>query len=81
MIVLRQIVALANLCHQTPFTPPCQVSMNTFTVIFLFALLISYGLQFWLSSRQKNHVLQYRDQVPVAFRDRVPLPAHQRAAD
>ncbi|PPD21365.1 MAG: peptidase M48 [Methylomonas sp.] len=55
--------------------------MNTFTVIFLFALLISYGLQFWLSSRQKNHVLQYRDQVPVAFRDRVPLPAHQRAAD
>lgn len=55
--------------------------MNTFTVIFLFALLISYGLQFWLSSRQKNHVLQHRDQVPVAFRDRVPLSAHQRAAD
>jgi STE24 endopeptidase len=55
--------------------------MNTFTVIFLFALVISYGLQFWLSARQKSHVAANREQVPQAFRDRVTLSAHQKAAD
>ena len=55
--------------------------MNTFTVIFLFALIISYGLQFWLSARQKSHVAANREQVPQAFRDRVTLSAHQKAAD
>ncbi len=55
--------------------------MNTFTVIFLFALILSYGIQFWLSLRQKAHVLQHRDQVPNAFKDRVSLAAHQKAAD
>jgi STE24 endopeptidase len=55
--------------------------MNTFTVIFLFALVISYGLQFWLSARQKSHVAVNREQVPQAFRDRVTLSAHQKAAD
>lgn len=55
--------------------------MNTFTVIFLFALIISYGIQFWLSARQKSHVAAHREQVPQAFRDRVTLPAHQKAAD
>lgn len=55
--------------------------MNTFTVLFLVALVLSYGVQFWLAMRQKAHVLQHRDQVPVAFRDRVSLAAHQKAAD
>lgn len=55
--------------------------MNTFTVIFLFALLLSYGIQFWLAGRQKAHVAAHRDQVPQAFKDRVPLSAHQKAAD
>lgn len=55
--------------------------MNTFTVIFLIALVLSYGIQFWLSSRQKSYVLQHREQVPQAFKDRVALTAHQKAAD
>ena len=55
--------------------------MNTFTVIFLFALIVSYGIQFWLSLRQKSHVIAHRDQVPRAFSDRVSLAAHQKAAD
>ncbi|ANE57038.1 M48 family metallopeptidase [Methylomonas sp. DH-1] len=55
--------------------------MNTFTGIFLLAFVLSYGTQFWLARRQKNHVLQHRDQVPAAFRDRVTLAAHQKAAD
>ncbi|NJA04350.1 M48 family metallopeptidase [Methylococcaceae bacterium WWC4] len=55
--------------------------MNTFTVLFLVALVLSYGVQFWLAMRQKAHVLQHRDQVPAAFRDRMSLAAHQKAAD
>lgn len=55
--------------------------MNTFTVIFLFALIISYGIQFWLSGRQKAYVAGHREQVPQAFKDRVTLSAHQKAAD
>jgi STE24 endopeptidase len=55
--------------------------MNTFTIIFLFALILSYGIQFWLSARQKSYVSQHREQVPPAFSDRVPLSAHQKAAD
>lgn len=55
--------------------------MNTFTVIFLFALILSYGIQFWLSGRQKAYVAGHREQVPQAFKDRVTLSAHQKAAD
>jgi STE24 endopeptidase len=55
--------------------------MNTFTLIFLVALAISFGIQFWLSQRQASHVLQHRDAVPLAFKDVIALPAHQKAAD
>jgi len=55
--------------------------MNTFTVIFLFALVISYTLQFWLSTRQKKHVLAHRGSVPEAFKNSIDLPTHQKAAD
>ena len=55
--------------------------MNLFTIIFLLALGLSTALQFWLSKRQVSHVLQHRDQVPDAFRDRVTLDKHQKAAD
>ena len=55
--------------------------MNTFTTIFLIALVISYGIQFWLSSRQKTYVLDNRASVPDAFTSTVGLDAHQKAAD
>lgn len=55
--------------------------MNTFTVIFLFALVLSYGIQFWLTARQKSYVAAHRGEVPQAFKDRVTLAAHQKAAD
>ncbi len=55
--------------------------MNTFTTIFLIALVISYGIQFWLSNRQKTYVLDYRAAVPDAFKNTVGLDAHQKAAD
>ncbi|MEQ1637277.1 MAG: M48 family metallopeptidase [Methylococcales bacterium] len=55
--------------------------MNTFTYIFLFALVVSFGIEFWLSQRQARHVSDHRDAVPQAFKEVIPLAAHQKAAD
>jgi STE24 endopeptidase len=38
-------------------------------------------LKFWLASRQIRHVAAHRSQVPAAFAARIPLDAHQKAAD
>ncbi len=55
--------------------------MNTFTIIFLIALIISSSIQFWLAKRQADYVTAHRSAVPEAFRTKVPLEAHQKAAD
>ena len=55
--------------------------MNLITEIFLAALALSLALQIWLDRRQIRHVLAHRDTVPDAFRDQIPLAAHQKAAD
>ena len=55
--------------------------MNAFTIIFLFAVVISYAVEYWLARRQCAYVLAHRDSVPVAFRDSITLEAHQKAAD
>ncbi|MBE0470857.1 MAG: M48 family metallopeptidase [Methyloprofundus sp.] len=55
--------------------------MNTFTYIFLAALVISYTVQFWLSKRQASYVFKHRNQVPEAFTESISLEAHQKAAD
>lgn len=55
--------------------------MNSFTLIFLIALALCYATQFWLSKRQFDYVLNHRSAVPDAFKDRVSLEAHQKAAD
>ena len=55
--------------------------MNTFTIIFLIALVISSSVQFWLAKRQADYVAAHRSAVPDAFKTKVPLAAHQKAAD
>ena len=55
--------------------------MNTFTIIFLIALIISSSIQFWLARRQADYVANHRSAVPDAFKTKVPLEAHQKAAD
>ena len=55
--------------------------MNSITLIFLLALVLSLAIQFWLDRRQLAHVQQHRDTVPDAFKARIPLEAHQKAAD
>lgn len=55
--------------------------MNNFTALFLFFLTLSFWVQIWLSLRNARHVAAHRAAVPEAFADRIPLEAHQKAAD
>lgn len=55
--------------------------MNTFTLIFLFAVTLSFAVEFWLAKRQASHVTEHRNAVPDAFVNSVSLSAHQKAAD
>jgi len=55
--------------------------MHAFTLLFLFMLLLSLGIQLWLAQRQIRHVSAHRGKVPEAFSDSVSAQAHQKAAD
>lgn len=55
--------------------------MNTFSLVFLLALGLSFGIERWLSLRHARYVQQHRDAVPPAFKAAITLPAHQKAAD
>jgi STE24 endopeptidase len=54
---------------------------HTLTLAFLTALLAATGVRLWLDARQIRHVLQHRHSVPAPFASKVPLSAHQKAAD
>jgi STE24 endopeptidase len=55
--------------------------MQTFTLIFLLALALSFGVEFWLARRHFAHIQSHRGAVPEAFRESITLEAHQKAAD
>jgi STE24 endopeptidase len=55
--------------------------MNSFTLIFLIALALSSGIQFWLAKRQAVYVAAHRNALPEAFKSTISLEAHQKAAD
>jgi STE24 endopeptidase len=52
-----------------------------FTALFVVALATMFFVQSWLGARQVTNVIRHRDRVPEAFAARVPLAAHQKAAD
>jgi STE24 endopeptidase len=52
-----------------------------FTALFVAALLTMIAVQSWLGARQIASVQRHRDRVPDAFAARIPLAAHQKAAD
>src|SRR3954469_22172322 len=56
-------------------------AMHWFTVLFLAALALSTGARLWLAFRQVRHVAANRASVPSGFEGRIPLSAHQKAAD
>lgn len=54
---------------------------TAFSVLFVAFLLLTLVLQFWLGSRHIRHILQHRASVPSDFAEKIPLAAHQKAAD
>jgi len=58
------------------FTPSLLLSL-----LFALAVLLGVLLKLWLASRQMRAVAMHRNAVPPAFAERIPLAAHQRAAD
>jgi STE24 endopeptidase len=52
-----------------------------FSVLFVTFLVLTLGLRFWLASRHIRHVARHRVQVPAEFAAKIPLDAHQKAAD
>lgn len=55
--------------------------MDTLSILFIFALLLSLVIQLWLSNRQVNAVSQNRNAVPDAFSEQITTEQHQKAAD
>jgi STE24 endopeptidase len=54
---------------------------SAFSVLFVVFLLLTLGLRYWLASRHIRHVQRHRAQVPAEFAEKIPLSAHQKAAD
>ncbi len=52
-----------------------------FSVLFVVFFALTLGLRFWLAGRHIRHVLRHRASVPAEFAPKVPLAAHQKAAD
>ncbi|WP_136419452.1 MULTISPECIES: M48 family metallopeptidase [Oxalobacteraceae] len=57
------------------------MSSLAFSVLFVTFLVVTLAVRFWLSSRHIRHVLAHRNAVPAEFAEKIPLYAHQKAAD
>ena len=55
--------------------------MNSFTYIFLTAVLLGAVLEYWLAARQSRHVQANADAVPDAFVGKISLAEHRKAAN
>ena len=54
---------------------------NTFSLVFLLALMLMVVLRRWLAQRQIAYVQANRSTIPEQFAAYLALPAHQKAAD
>jgi STE24 endopeptidase len=52
-----------------------------FSILFVAFLVLTLLVRFWLASRHMRHVLANRAAVPAEFAEKIPLAAHQKAAD
>jgi STE24 endopeptidase len=57
------------------------MTSHQFTALFISALFSNGIIKLWLAYRQLDHVAERRNEVPPAFRDKIELAAHQKAAD
>ena len=56
------------------------MSALAFTQLFLFFLILTLIVRFWLAVRQLHTVKKFSGNVPKQFAGRITLPAHQKAA-
>ncbi|HEX5337575.1 MAG TPA: M48 family metallopeptidase [Gallionella sp.] len=57
------------------------MTATQFTAIFIAALLLTTLAKLWLARRHLAHIAAHRAEVPEAFREKIPLADHQKAAD
>ncbi|MDO8810580.1 MAG: M48 family metallopeptidase [Gallionella sp.] len=57
------------------------MTATLFTLIFSAALLLTTLAKLWLARRHLRHVAAHRAAVPDAFREKIQLADHQKAAD
>ena len=55
--------------------------MQTFTLVFLAALVLTTLTQIWLAMRHIRHIRAHQDKVPDDFASQINLVDHQKAAD
>ena len=55
--------------------------MQTFTLIFLIALVLTTLTQVWLAARHIRHVRTHQDKVPDEFATQINLTDHRKAAE
>jgi STE24 endopeptidase len=54
---------------------------HAFSILFIGFLAMTLIARFWLGSRHIRHILAFRSAVPPQFAEKIPLAAHQKAAD
>jgi STE24 endopeptidase len=64
-----------------PFSHRHRMDPQSFSLLFAAFLLATLAVKLWLSSRHIRHIAQHRDAVPTQFAHKIPLAAHQKAAD
>jgi len=52
-----------------------------FSLLFVAALSLTTLAKLWLARRHLAHIAEHRSEVPQAFREKIELTAHQKAAD
>ena len=52
-----------------------------FSILFVGALLLTTLAKIWLARRHLAHIAAHRSEVPPAFREKIALADHQKAAD
>jgi len=50
-------------------------------MLFAGFVLLALAIRFWLGSRHIRHIQAHRHAVPAQFAEKIPLAAHQKAAD
>src|SRR5471032_3165164 len=64
-----------------PFSHRHSMYSLAFSILFVSFLFLTLIVRFWLASRHIRHVLRHRAAVPPEFAEKIPLAAHQKAAD